>query len=221
MRREVLQSDLEKLYTANDMAKVGCQGCAGCSDCCQGMGESAILDPLDVYRMERGLSETFSELMQQCLDLNPVDGVVLPNLRMTGKEERCVFLNEEGRCSIHPHRPGVCRLFPLGRYYQNGTFQYFLQQQECKMEPKTKVKISKWLDTANLKQYEAYVLQWHYFLVDVQEFLEEQSDEQLARDLNVYILENFFAQPYDGRDFYEQFEERLKRVKKLIQIMRK
>ena len=33
------------------------------------------------------------------------------------------FLNEQGRCSIHDSRPGFCRLFPLGRFYENGGFR--------------------------------------------------------------------------------------------------
>lgn len=221
MRREVLKSDLDKLYTANDMAKVGCQDCEGCWDCCEGMGETVTLDPLDVCRLAHALDKTFPELAEQYLELNVMEGVVLPNLRMTGDLKRCVFLNEQNRCGIHPHRPGFCRMFPLGRYYQDGGFQYFLQHQECRREPKTKVKVSKWLDTPNLKRYETYILQWHDFLEEVKQLLEEKKDERLSKDLNVYILDHFFVQPYDGEDFYAQFETRLARVKKLIEILKK
>lgn len=218
MKREVLQSDLEKLYTAGDMAKVGCRGCAGCWDCCQGMGGSVLLDPLDVWRLEKGLEKDFPALMQLCLELGAVDGVVLPHLRMEGGEERCVFLNAENRCAVHAHRPGFCRMFPLGRYYQNGSFRYFLQHQECRMEPKTKVKVEKWLDMPNLKRYEACILKWHDLLEQMQDIFSSDEDGQLARDLNVYLLEHFYAQPCDERDCYEQFEERVEQMEKLMRI---
>ena len=39
-----------RLYTANDMVKADCMGCQGCSSCCQGMGDSIVLDPYDMYR---------------------------------------------------------------------------------------------------------------------------------------------------------------------------
>lgn len=221
MRRQVLESDLKKLYTAGDMAKVGCRDCEGCWDCCEGMGESVILDPMDVWRLERGLAKEFPELMQSCLEMGTVDGVVLPHLRMEGERERCVFLNEQNRCSVHTSRPGFCRMFPLGRIYQDGSFHYFLQQQECRMEPKTKVKISKWLDTPNLKQYEAYILQWHDLLEEIQRLFAEDADGQLAKDLNVYLLEDFYARPYEDRDFYEQFEERLAHIRKLMKILQR
>ena len=60
-------------------------------------------------------------------ELNVVDGVILPNLKMSGQNDACGFLDENGRCSIHAVRPGICRLFPLGRYYENHDFSYFLQ----------------------------------------------------------------------------------------------
>lgn len=219
MRREVLAADLEKLYSANDMVKIGCGGCRGCCDCCTGMGESIVLDPLDVWRLEKGLDTGFAGLMERFVELHPVDGILLPNLRMEGEAEQCLFLNEEKRCAIHAFRPGLCRLFPLGRIYENGSFRYFIQQQECPVQPKTKVKISKWLDIGQLAQYETFVLQWHNLLEETGAMAEAQKDEQLTRDLNVYLLESFYQKPYDGRDFYMQFEERLQYMRKLLKIL--
>lgn len=67
------------------------------------------------------------ETSEKELELNVVDGIILPNLRMNGTREVCSFLNEEGRCSIHPYRPGICRLFPLGRYYEKMDFIIFFK----------------------------------------------------------------------------------------------
>ena len=30
-----------------------------------------------------------------------MDGMILPNLKMVGEDEHCIFLNQEGRCGIH------------------------------------------------------------------------------------------------------------------------
>ena len=109
-----------KLYTAGDLAKVGCQDCEGCCDCCCQMGDTIILDPLDVWQLMQGRGKSFEQLLDESLDLHVQDGVILPNLKMAGEKEQCVYLNEKGRCSIHPFRPGICRLFPLGRFYENG-----------------------------------------------------------------------------------------------------
>ena len=221
MRREVSLEDLKKLYSSNDMVKADCQGCHGCSDCCQGMGESIILDPFDVYRLRENLKVSFEELLAGYIELNVVDGVILPHLKMNGKRDACTFLNEEGRCSIHPFRPGLCRLFPLGRYYEKDGFRYFLQKEECKKANKSKVKVSKWLDMPNLKQYEGYVNRWHYFLEKVEALITEAADEQLKKDLNMYLLEQFFIKSYSGeREFYAQVEERILQAEKLIKVLK-
>lgn len=127
-----------KRYGANDLVKVGCDDCRGCSACCNGMGDSIVLDPMDVYRLEKKLGKTMEEiLLAGNVALRVVDGVILPHLKMTEQSDQCSFLNEEGRCSIHDARPGFCRMFPLGRLYEDGTFSYFLQVNECPKENKT------------------------------------------------------------------------------------
>ena len=152
MKRNVSLAEISdgRLYKANDMVKADCGGCNGCSRCCHGMGNSIILDPYDVYRMTTGMGKSMQELLAASVELNVVDGVILPNLKMQGTEEACAYLDEEGRCSIHPYRPGICRLFPLGRYYENGGFSYFLQTGECAKENRSKIKVSKWIDTPDL-----------------------------------------------------------------------
>ena len=63
MEREIDLKEISdgKLYSANDMVKAGCDDCKGCSDCCRGMGESILLDPLDICRMTVHLECTFDE----------------------------------------------------------------------------------------------------------------------------------------------------------------
>lgn len=202
-----------KRYCSNDMVKLGCQECAGCSSCCRDMGSSIVLDPYDIYRMSSELGWSFEEMMAKCLEFNMVDGLILPNLRMVEGKNQCTFLSDEGRCRIHTARPGICRLFPLGRIYENGSFQYFLQVHECKKTSRTKMKISKWLETPRLKQYEQFISQWHYYLKTLQQQIMECQDETYIRQTNMQVLNQFFVQPYDtGEDFYTQFAHRMKEI---------
>ena len=103
------------------------------------------------------------------------------------------FLNKEGRCAIHKFRPGVCRLFPLGRYYDNNSFKYILQVNECKKNNRTKVKIEKWLDIKDIKTYEKFVLRWHYYIKEKSLLIKESKDENLTRQINLEILNSFFV----------------------------
>lgn len=203
-----------KLYGINDMVKADCGGCEGCSACCQGMGCSIVLDPLDVHRISCGLQKSVEQLLSDSLELNVVDGIILPNLRMSGPKEVCHFLNADGRCSIHSVRPGICRIFPLGRFYENGTFQYFLQIHECPKPNKTKVKIRKWIDTEDSKRYEKYICDWHYYVKRLQEYAMKCEDNDKLKSLSMHILQHFYLLPFDReQNFYGQFYDRLEKSK--------
>ena len=84
MKREVDLNEISdgRLYSSGDMVKVDCHDCEGCSACCQGMGDSIILDPMDLWRLQLGKKENFDTLLANYLELNVVDGMVLPNLKM-------------------------------------------------------------------------------------------------------------------------------------------
>ncbi len=210
-----------KLYEINDLVKLGCNDCEGCSSCCMDMGNSIILDPLDIHRLLTGLDITFEQLLANNIELNVVDGIILPNLKMAEGDNKCSFLNDIGRCSIHSIRPSICRIFPLGRYYTNNSFKYFLQVNECDRN-KTKVKIKKWIDVDNIARNDKYIVRWHYFLNDVEELIKSSSDDSFIKNINLYCLNNFYIKAYDkNEDFYMQFNERLEEAVEALGIDRK
>lgn len=215
MKREATLEEISdgKLYGINDMVKADCLDCKGCSDCCRGMGDTITLDPYDVHRLKLGLDTGFNELLSRCISLGVYEGLITPSLTMSGNDNRCTFLNSEGRCDIHPFRPGICRLFPLGRYYENGSYKYFLQVNECSNKSRAKIKVAKWLDTSNIKDYEKYINDWHYFTLDVQKRLVELKDSATIKDINMYILNTFYVMPFTDEKFYEQFYNRLANAK--------
>jgi Fe-S-cluster containining protein len=208
-----------KLYEVNDMVKAGCDGCRNCHACCVDMGGSIILDPLDIYNMTSKLSVTFEQLLAGHIELGVVDGIILPNIKMSGYNENCRFLNEEGRCSIHDARPGICRLFPLGRIYEDRSFKYFLQMYECPKENKSKVKIKNWLGVENISAYEKFINRWHYLLEDLQEKVLKDADEQTSKNVCMYILQNFYMTKYsDELDIYEQLNTRLDKASRTFAL---
>lgn len=236
MKRNVSLEEISdgRLYDKNDMVRAGCGDCKGCSACCHGMGESIILDPYDLWRLTTNLKVTAGELLREKLELHVVDGMILPNLRMNPATSACGFLNAEGRCGIHEYRPGICRLFPLGRYYEDpaegedtvknistgreaGHFRYFLQIHECPMPNKTKVKVGKWMDTPQLDQYEGYIRTWHAFLETVEAQLPQMEEEQV-KNVNLFVLKLFFLKPYEEGDFYPQFAARMAMARDVLEL---
>lgn len=208
-------SEANELFESYKNVKIGCYDCKGCFDCCKRMGNSIILDPFDFYRLEEGLQCMPRELLEQQVELNIHEELILPNLKMTGEGEQCMFLNARGRCKIHSFRPGLCRLFPLGRNYEDGKLSYFILQDAChSTRDKTKVKIIRWIDIEPIEQYERFLTDWHYYLKDIRRknaALPKDEWESGVKNASMNILQNFYLNPYDlKRDFYEQFYERMK-----------
>ena len=223
MRRYVNLEEISdgKIYQEDDMVKADCMDCSGCSKCCQGMGNSITLDPYDVWRLTRGTGLSIETLLTKQVELNVVNGLILPNLRMTGEKEQCAFLDENGRCGIHAFRPGVCRLFPLGRYYEGDTFRYFLQTGEC-THPKTKIKVRKWIDTPDYKRNKEFILCWHDLVKQAEELLRENEEDTFRKDFNMLFLKTFYLPQQKGctdDEFYAWFYESVRQFRAFYETL--
>lgn len=207
----------ETLYHHQDMVKVGCKDCDGCSACCRSMGQSIVLNPWDIAQMTVNLNTSMTKLLSKgIVELHVEDNMILPNLSMCGEKESCSFLDQNGRCSIHSFRPGICRLFPLGRQYGEDEISYFLLEGACPKENKTKVKVKKWLDLPDLQEYEAFLMQWHSFCKEMKVYLTSLKETEWQKKWNLYVLQVCYLEPYKiGNDFYRQAEERMKKIRVL------
>ena len=183
------------------------------------MGTSITLDPYDVWMLCKATGRSFSDMVEKEIRLSVLDGLILPHMNM---EKGCLFLNEEGRCSIHPFRPSICRLFPLGRYYKDGDFKYFLQVNECTKKNKSKVKVQKWIDIEPIEEHTAFVRKWHNYLQLARRKSGEAKDPQQVRNFMLFLLELFFVAEYDKEaDFFGQFDQRVKTaIREMKKILR-
>jgi Fe-S-cluster containining protein len=207
-----------RLYGINDMVQADCQDCVGCSKCCHDMVDTIILSPLDIYNLCKRLGKNIKQLMEREVVLNVVNKLVLPNLKMTETGNCCGFLDSEGRCSVHEARPDLCRLFPLGRVYENGDFKYFLQTGQCD-HVRTKIKVGKWIDTPEPVKNKQYILRWHDLLAKAEELLADSEDDEFNRNLNMALLNTFYMNEYDvSRDFYAQFNERAEKIEAILDM---
>lgn len=211
MERMVDLKDISdgRLYTAEDMVKLGCEDCKGCSVCCREMEKRIQLDPYDCVSLERALSTDFSGLAAlDYVEFCVTDGLIFPYLKIDKKKGACPLLTDEGRCSIHGARPGFCRLFPLGRYYHDRIFSYILQTHQCAKEPRVKVKVKKWLGVPDIRRYERYSADWHYYWKDLEASLPKEDDEA-RKQAAMRLLQRFYLEPWGDREFYGEFYRRL------------
>lgn len=205
-----------KFYDLHDLVKAGSSDCKGCSACCENMGDSIRLDPYDLYQLKIATGMEFEALIGQYIELSMQDGLIRVNLKMLEHTNSCAFLKDH-RCSIHKNRPGLCRLFPLGRNYEDGKMNYLLLQDTCG-RTMTKVKVSNWIGLPEIEKYHNFVIDWHYFQKDCQSVLATMADKESAKKINLFLLFQFFQKPYDlSRDFYEQFYERLTYIQSALE----
>lgn len=207
-----------RFYELEELVRANCQDCIGCCDCCKGMGDTIMLDPYDVWMMRRATGQTTQELLaQKKISLSVFDGLILPHIQMHSETDSCPFLNVEGRCSIHAYRPGMCRLFPLGRNYEDGIMNYILLTGECKKKNRSKVKVSRWIGVEPADQYHMYVLRWHDFRKKLKELFEGAQEDEM-KTLVMYILQTFYFSFDASEDaFFAVFLQKLDDVERALQ----
>ncbi|MGL5348714.1 MAG: YkgJ family cysteine cluster protein [Peptostreptococcaceae bacterium] len=209
-----------KLYNINDTVKADTCGCDGCNDCCIDVGDLVVLTPFDVYEMVNCLGIEFDELIGNKIELRENNKILLPYLKMQENNKRCSFLNEEGRCTIHSSRPNICRLFPLGRVYQNDNFKYFLQVGNCPKEDLSEVKVSKWIGIENYDENKTFVLEWYKFIKALTFRLKFVRDEKEIEEINKIILDNCYRiKIKEDENFYSSFFKELPKVKNILGII--
>ena len=207
-----------KLYDIEDMVKADTCGCNGCSDCCKDVGDLVVLTPFDIYEMTTYLNADFDKLLGDKILLRENNKITLPYLKMQDKNKNCSFLDKNGRCTIHSKRPNICRLFPLGRVYQDNDFKYFLQVDNCPEEELKDVKVADWINIENYNENKKFILEWYKFIKALTFRLKFVRDEKEIAHINEILLDNFYRVKIDN-DFYKSFEELLPKVKNKLGII--
>lgn len=98
--------------------------CGRCMGCCR--NKKIQLNPYEIARMASHLGISTTEFIADYT----ARGTVLKNR----EDGTCIFLKKND-CSIHPDRPLVCRLYPLGRHIRYPwieTFSQFESEPGCK-----------------------------------------------------------------------------------------
>ena len=176
-----------------------------------------------IWEVRLCLGKTFEQLTMNELELNVVDGIIMPNLKMQKSDGRCAFLREDNLCNIHTIRPGICRMFPLGRYWEDEThFKYIVQKGECNKDNLSKIKLKKWLGIEGLAEYDSYIVRWHEYVKKLQAALPGLSEDNV-KILNTFNLRVFYMTTYagcvDDKAFYAEFDRRLAMAKEKLGLM--
>ncbi len=97
-----------------DLLQLSC-GADGCASNCCRSSAPVILNPYEIALICRASGMTYEDL----LDIVETDRAKGFPLVMLPRDPACHFWSEKG-CRIYGARPLACRLFPLGRVFDNG-----------------------------------------------------------------------------------------------------
>ncbi|MBO8179554.1 MAG: YkgJ family cysteine cluster protein [Archaeoglobus sp.] len=122
------------------------------NECCKNL--NLALTPYDVLRMARGLEITTTEFLERYTSRHVGMATGLPVIVLKMVDERCPFVTDKG-CSIYPHRPTPCRLYPLARVRVGEEVQYYLLREEFCLghEEDKEWSPQKWIEDQKAMEY--------------------------------------------------------------------
>lgn len=166
-----------------DPIQLSC-GTAGCSANCCTNGPHIILNPYEISLICRAAGVSYEDL----LDLVETDRVNGFPLVMLPREPACPFWTDSG-CRIYGSRPLACRLFPLGRVFDNGVSSFVLpDRNQCSgLVPETSLTLEDYLREQDTETQVRMADAWIKFVTEVERLnLPDQTVTSVAFHLLVY-----------------------------------
>lgn len=142
--------------------------CTMCGECCRNR-DDIILNPKDLFNLATGLKMKHEDVVEEYCDryLGHTSRMPIVRLKSTGFDRHCVFLENNG-CKVHAFKPGVCAIFPLGRYCEydkegnpegKEEISYMFTNPPCgdKREIHT---VRSWLKSYGIPENDEFFLKW-------------------------------------------------------------
>jgi uncharacterized protein len=158
--------------------------CNQCLLCCR--HTKIQVNPYEVMRLAGNLALSTADFIERYTH----DSGTLLNWK---DDSTCIFLDSQG-CTVHPDRPLVCRLYPLGRHVLatgDESFSEIEPQPACKGVYSEEGKISDYLDSQGAGTFmdaaDKYLsLLWNLYLV-----LEKEAAEPKKQSAIVDVFKRF------------------------------
>lgn len=141
-------ADFEFIDDPNEPIKLGCNSCG---KCCRDR-EDILLKPNDLYSMAKALNKEPIDIIHYCntyVGNNSNVPIIAIKFRPTTTGTICPFLKKVDdktyHCRVHSGKPGVCRIYPLGRIEVKDEITYIIQDIKCVTEEeKIETTINEW-----------------------------------------------------------------------------
>ena len=165
--------------------------CKACGLCCH--DKKIQLNPYEIVRLADHLEISTAAFLARYITPGEPFLLFLEN-------SACVFLTDEG-CAVHPDRPLVCRLYPLGHYLSGEGVEHFRctePQPGCSGELGDHGTVTTFLDSQDARPYmeaAGKYLELFYRLYDTMyQQIEAQDIDELSQtsSMNSLLLKEWF-----------------------------
>ena len=99
--------------------------CRMCGQCCQGQG-GIVLTARDIHRLASGLGLNSESLLLKYVVFENKKPVIISRTDGT-----CVFFHPQKGCTVHAHKPDVCRAWPFFRGNLEDETSWRMAQEYC------------------------------------------------------------------------------------------
>ncbi len=165
--------------------------CEACGRCCH--DKKIQLNPYEIVRTADYLGIGTGEFLAKYMKTDE------PFLKMQ-PSRACVFL-VAGRCTVHPARPLVCRLYPLGQHLSGEGYEHFTcvtPEESCEGRIGERSTVDRFLVMNDTESYmeasRKYLELFYRFYETMVERLQQRDDVEL--DLGAYekkvLMEEWF-----------------------------
>lgn len=201
---EYLDNIIENIIEPEDTFEFGCKQCG---NCCRNRQEPIMLTGYDLFNIAKATNLSLIEAMVKYTECILGADSRLPVVLLTERYDGSCKLLRKGKCMIQQDKPLVCRLYPLGRFFDGKQYFYFTQD-TCKGEGQ-KIKLKDWLDEFNITVYDEASTLWGKLVYGaalyMQKLLKENSEKvETFQNSCLYAF-------YCSHDLDLPIEENLKR----------
>lgn len=127
--------------------------CTCCGECCRHVRQSVPVESLDAFRLAKLLRTQDEEItcmddfVERYTELALLDecGYFMLMLKVTGKDDACIFLREN-RCMVHMAKPRACRIYPfVAGLGNNGRPEYLVSREKAHHFKGPSVHVKSWM----------------------------------------------------------------------------
>lgn len=229
------------LIDENDKFEFKCTACGKC--CSNDTVDMVLLNPMDLYRLSKGTKKDIPTILNEYTDIYIGKNSNFPVVRikaildmgksfMYGMEYRvCPFL-KDNKCSVHDHKPSICKLYPLGRFSSRTidknekSMAYFLLKDNCGGKGEYH-NLDNWVknrheDERLLSEMSDFFNELHK-VMDLKKVSEiAEKDETVSRILDrihQFLIGTYYTSYDINKPFWEQYQENKAEILAKLKMM--